>query len=175
MKAYKQLLIIALVSIFTFSCKNEAQPEIKTINTTSDTLKKEINPNAKLVKAEFKIEGMTCEMGCAKTIEKKIAKMDGVKSARVDFKQELAMVEYDANTVTTNALESTVTNISKTYKVKEIKTVDSFSSSKKKCAKKCKSDCTKKGCKGCNKKCSKKTTDKSSCAKDCKKACCEKA
>ena len=34
---------------------------------------------------------MTCAMGCAKTIEKKMAKMDGVKMAKVDFEKELAM------------------------------------------------------------------------------------
>ena len=38
---------------------------------------------------------MTCEMGCAKTIQKKLAGMEGVKSATVDFKNEMAMVEYD--------------------------------------------------------------------------------
>ena len=50
---------------------------------------KKLDPNATYAKAEFGIEGMTCAMGCAKTIEKKMAKMDGVKSAKVDFEKEM--------------------------------------------------------------------------------------
>ena len=48
---------------------------------------------------------MSCAMGCAKKIEKNIAKMDGVKSAKVDFDKEIAMVEYDEAMVTPKTLE----------------------------------------------------------------------
>jgi len=49
---------------------------------------------------------MTCEMGCAKTIEKKMAKMEGVKTAKVDFDTRLAMVEYDEAKVSPKSLQS---------------------------------------------------------------------
>ena len=45
---------------------------------------------------------MTCAIGCAKSIEKKIAKMEGVKSATVDFDRKLAMVEYNEAKVNSN-------------------------------------------------------------------------
>ncbi|WP_036599768.1 heavy metal-associated domain-containing protein [uncultured Olleya sp.] len=134
MKSFKHILVLAIVTVFTFSCKNEAQPEVKTAPASTSTkveTKKAINPNAKLAKAEFKIEGMTCAMGCAKTIEKKMAKMEGVKSAVVDFDRELAMVEYDEAIVTPASLETTVTSVADTYKVKDMQTVDDFSSVKK--------------------------------------------
>ncbi|AXO80994.1 heavy-metal-associated domain-containing protein [Olleya aquimaris] len=134
MKSFKHILVLAIVTVFTFSCKNEAQPEVKTAPASTSTkveTKKAINPNAKLAKAEFKIEGMTCAMGCAKTIEKKMAKMEGVKSAVVDFDRELAMVEYDEAIVTPASLETTVTSVADTYKVKDMQTVDNFSSVKK--------------------------------------------
>jgi len=134
MKSFKHILVLAIVTVFTFSCKNEAQPEVKTAPASTNTkveTKKAINPNAKLAKAEFKIEGMTCAMGCAKTIEKKMAKMEGVKSAVVDFDRELAMVEYDEAIVTPASLETTVTSVADTYKVKDMQTVDDFSSVKK--------------------------------------------
>ena len=92
---------------------------------------KELDPNATYAKAEFTINGMTCELGCANTIEKKIAKMDGVKSAKVDFDLELAMVEYDEAIVTPTSLEKTVTQVASTYKVEDMKTVVNFSSVKK--------------------------------------------
>ena len=135
MRTFKNILTLAIITLFAFSCKNEAQPEVITApsasQTTETTTKTTINPNAKLAKAEFKIEGMTCAMGCAKTIEKKMAKMEGVKSATVDFDRELAMVEYDEALVTPASLETTVTSVADSYKVKDMHTVDAFTTTKK--------------------------------------------
>ena len=105
MKTLKNMLAIALVVAFTVACKNDAKPEVKTVETEVKTDKKGLDPNAKYAKAEFTVEGMTCAIGCAATIEKKIAKMEGVKSAKVDFDKKLAMVEYDVAKVTTASLE----------------------------------------------------------------------
>ncbi|WP_452222764.1 cation transporter [Lacinutrix chionoecetis] len=165
MKTIKNILVIAVVAIVAFGCKNEVQPEVKTVETETEVTKAELDPNATYAKAEFKIEGMTCAMGCAKTIEKKMAKMEGVKSATVDFGRELAMVEYDEAKVTPTSLEATVTSVADTYKVKDMKTVDDFSKAENKaCAADCKKDCCK----------DKTEAEKMACAKDCKKACCSK-
>ena len=166
MNTIKNLLLVAVVTLVSFSCKNEAKPEVKTVETvaTTETAKAELDPNATYAKAEFTIEGMTCAVGCAKTIEKKLAKMEGVKSAKVDYDKKLAMVEYDNAKVNTNALEATVKKVGDTYTVKEMKTVESFSA-KKADKKACAADC-KKAC------CADKAEKKTACATDCKKACC---
>ncbi|MDX1271238.1 cation transporter [Bizionia paragorgiae] len=183
MKNLKNSIVIAVFALLALSCKNEAQPEVKTVGTETTVNAEEetvaLDPNATYAKAEFKIEGMTCVMGCAKTIEKKISKMEGVKSVKVDFDRELAMVEYDDAKVTPASLESTVTGVSDTYKVKDIKSVTEFSkenTAEKDCCKgktaeekaACKAECEKKASKdGAN------STEKSmACAKDCKKECC---
>jgi len=130
MKSFKNILAIVALTLVAFNCKNEAaQPEVKTVETEvkTETKKATLDPNATYAKAEFKIEGMTCAMGCAKTIEKKMAKMEGVKSAVVDFDRQLAMVEYDNAKVTPVSLENTVTSVADTYQVKDMKTVDVFS------------------------------------------------
>ena len=88
MKLFKNILALAIITLFAFSCKNEAKPEVVTSPNSEITTNNEVaklDPNANYAKAEFTIEGMTCAMGCAKTIEKKMAKMEGVKSATVDF------------------------------------------------------------------------------------------
>lgn len=183
MKSLKNILALAIVMVFAFSCKNETQPEVVTSPNSEATTTKEVaklDPNANYAKAEFTIEGMTCAMGCAKTIEKKMAKMEGVKSATVDFDKKLAMVEYDDAKVTPESLENTVTSVADQYSVKDMKTVDTFSTDKKECSAKCKPDCDKKDCadckaktEACKAKCAKKTeAEKMACAKDCKKACC---
>lgn len=125
----KNTLLIIFVALFLVCCKKQIAPEIKTVETVVE--KTLVNPNATFAKAEFKIEGMTCAMGCAKTIEKRIAKMEGVKHAIVDFKNELAMVEYDNAIVTPESLEKTVNNVATVYKVKDMKTVDNFSTLEK--------------------------------------------
>lgn len=130
MKTLKTCATLIAVAFMAVSCKNEAQPEIKTVEMEQQTssAEKQLDPNATYAKAEFGIEGMTCAMGCAKTIEKKIAKMEGVKSAVVDFDTRLAMVEYDTDKVTPNALEDAVSAVGDAYSVKDMKTVEEFSS-----------------------------------------------
>jgi len=154
MNSIKNIVVIALLTVAFFNCKNEAQPEVIPIaagtdETPIEEVKTTLDPNATYAKAEFKIEGMTCAMGCAKTIEKKMAKMEGVKSATVDFDRQLAMVEYDQAKVTPTSLEATVTKVADTYKVKDMKTVDTFS---------------KKDCKNCPKCANKTEAEKKACA-----------
>jgi len=163
MKTLKNILTIVLVVTIFTACKNETNPEVKTVEveTNAKTVKKELDPNATYAKAEFTIDGMTCEIGCARTIEKKIAKMDGVKSATVDFDRRLAMVEYDEAMVNHTSLEATVTKTADIYKVSDMKTVESFSTKyddtkavfhEKECTAKCSADCKEKDCSKCAKK-----------------------
>lgn len=165
MRVLKNMFAIALIAAFTVACKNDAKPEVKTVETEVKTDKKELDPNAKYAKAEFTVEGMTCAIGCAATIEKKIAKMDGVKSAKVDFDKKLAMVEYDVAKVTTTSLEETVKKTGETYSVVNMKTVDTFEA-KKACEPGCKKECC------ADKKI--ETKKETACKADCKMSCCAK-
>ncbi|WP_166960662.1 heavy-metal-associated domain-containing protein [Yeosuana marina] len=183
MNTFKNIMGVLLLTLISFNCKNKANPEVKTIEVeTASQAAKSVDPNATYAKAEFTIDGMTCAIGCAKTIERKIAGMDGVKSATVDFDRKLAMVEYDEAKVTPTSLVETVGKAGDMYKVSDMKTVEDFSTNKQESAAKCNPDCTKKDCancktkaKGCNAKCANKTdAEKMACAKDCNKPCCAK-
>lgn len=127
MNVPKNILIVSLMALFVMNCKNDAkQPEVKTVETATEA-SATTNPNATYAKAEFKIDGMTCAVGCAATIEKKMAKMDGVKWAKVDFDKKLAMVEYDIAKVSPTNLVETVAKVGDAYKVSDMKTVETFS------------------------------------------------
>ncbi|MUU79859.1 heavy-metal-associated domain-containing protein [Winogradskyella endarachnes] len=128
MNTLKSISLIAIMALVFTSCKNESQPEVKTVDVevTSKDVATTLDPNATYAKVEFGIEGMTCAMGCAKTIEKKMAKMEGVKSAKVDFEKRLAMVEYDEAKVTPKSLEEAVGKVGDAYKVKDMHAVESF-------------------------------------------------
>lgn len=163
MKTLKNILAGVMVIALIVSCKNETQPEVKTVETdVAVKTEKVLNPDATFIKSEFTIDGMTCEIGCARLIEKNINKMDGVKSAKVDFERKLAMVEYDESMVNHTSLEATVSKSADTYKVSDMKVVNDFSAKKKEC----KEDCTKVCCKD------KTEAEKKACAENCEKACC---
>ena len=163
MKIIKNILFVLAITIFALNCKNEAKPEVKTVDFEANT-EKAIDANATYAKAEFTIDGMTCAVGCAKTIESKLGKMEGVKSATVDFKNEMAMVEYDVAKANPMSISKTVTSVADTYSVENMKTVAEFSGAKKSCEKECKKACCK----------DKTKADKKACAENCKKECCAK-
>lgn len=113
----------------TFSCKQEQNPEIKNVDISETTDQTAVlDPNAHYAKTEFGIEGMTCAIGCAKTIERKLAKVKGVKSAKVDFDKGLAMVEYNQDMVGPDNLVEAVAMAGDAYKVTDLKNVEEFSS-----------------------------------------------
>ena len=165
MKKLRTIFTILMLTTFIVACKDKTNPEVKTVEVETMAAKT-TDPNATYAKAEFTIDGMTCAVGCAATIEKKIAKMEGVKSAKVDFDKKLAMVEYDVAKVTPNNLIETVAKVGDTYKVSDMKTINASS---------CNKPCDKTGCEG------KTDAEKAACQKACtaknastdtKKACC---
>lgn len=118
MKTTKNLLIIAFVGLFFIACKDTQSNQV---SETTPEVKKEILAE-NLQTATFTVEGMHCEFGCAKAIEKKLAQLDGVKSALVDFETKEALVEYDATQETPQTLIKIVEEMANgdTYKVAAI-------------------------------------------------------
>ena len=152
MKRLNSILLLTTVVLLALSCKNKTEAEIKTVeNGTTENNEAYENQVANFqdsenyAAAQFTIKGMTCAMGCAKTIEKKLAKMDGMYNAKVDFENELATVEFDAEKIDKDALVSTVSSVSDTYSVQDVKLSDQPFSVKS-CKKDCKKECKKKCC-----------------------------
>jgi len=76
------------------------------------------------VKKEFvalNISGMTCEIGCAKTIQSKLSKKDGVLEAKVVFTDSIANINFDANTTSKKELIAFIDGIAggELYSAKE--------------------------------------------------------
>lgn len=121
MKFSKSIIGLALASMFFIGCKESSSKPAD--EATETTTKKEIAAATKPETASFKIEGMTCAMGCAKTIEDKLADMDGVQNAKVDFEAKTATVNFDLDKLKSDDLVKAVetTGDGKTYKVSDIK------------------------------------------------------
>ena len=120
MKITKTIVALAFVSLLMTSCKKEAATTETTTEKTVETPKKEVVIAAENVQtASFEIEGMTCAIGCAKTIEEELSGLEGVQKATVDFDSKKATVVFDKTIQNQDNLTKVVeaTADGKTYKV----------------------------------------------------------
>lgn len=121
----KKLILVAIATIAIVSCKKETE-SIQGANATNEVVtanNKVSKPVADAKKATMKVDGMTCAMGCAKTIENKLAGLDGVQKATVNFDAKVATIEYDGAVQSIETLSKTIEGVAdgKTYKVSEVK------------------------------------------------------
>ena len=121
----KSIAIIALSGLLFASCKDnktEVKTETASTEAAAPKVKKTIAPE-NLQTASFTIEGMTCAIGCAKTIQEELTALDGVQEAKVDFDKKLATVTFDKTVQTPESLTKIVqdTGDGKTYKVSNMK------------------------------------------------------
>lgn len=119
-----KIAIMVFATLSLLSCKKEAEKTAEVGNTTAVEVKKD-KPVAEAKKATMTIQGMTCAMGCAKTIETKLSNLDGVQKAVVDFDKKEATIEYDGQVQTIETLSTTIEGVAdgKTYKVKDAKNI----------------------------------------------------
>ncbi len=120
MKITKTILAFAIVSLLTVSCKKGAEIKEEITEKEVAAPKKEVVIAPENVQtANFEIEGMTCAIGCAKTIEEELGALDGVQKATVDFDSKKATVVFDKTIQSQESLTKVVeaTADGKTYKV----------------------------------------------------------
>lgn len=137
----KSLLFLLTSLLLLIGCTQQPKPEIKVVAATTNIAENVVDAN--LSEASFSIAGMMCKMGCAKTIENNLSKMEGVQMASVDFETSIATVLYNPSILKTDDLALTVINTGDAY------TVSNMSSASNK----------KSGC------CAKGTCKKETCAK----------
>jgi copper chaperone CopZ len=120
----KSIVTLVLTSVLFVGCKEKSTEIVskETVETTAPKVKKEIAA-ANLQTASFSVEGMTCAVGCAKTIQEDLTGLDGVQKATVDFDTKLATVTFDKTIQTPEKLTKVVEAAAdgKTYKVSKMK------------------------------------------------------
>ncbi|MGY6649342.1 heavy-metal-associated domain-containing protein [Wenyingzhuangia sp. IMCC45574] len=135
-------IVVAVLAINTVACKPAAEKKTEAV---------EANLPKALVTSKVNIEGMTCEIGCAKTIESKISKLEGVTESKVDFEAKKGIFTYDSNKTSEEKIINTINGLidGKTYKA-------SHEDLKKGCSKECAEKCGHKEGEPCKKACEKK-------------------
>lgn len=120
----KPIVTLVLTSVLFVGCKEKSTDiaSKETATTEAPKVKKEIAA-ANLQTASFSVEGMTCAIGCAKTIQEDLTGLDGVQKATVDFDTKLATVTFDKTVQTPEKLTKVVEAAAdgKTYKVSNMK------------------------------------------------------
>lgn len=112
MKLYKGILFSVVAAALLISCKQGANEDTATAIESTPTEQlgtQEIVGT--LQKASFQVEGMSCSLGCANVIEKKLANLDGVQHASVDFNNKFAVVEFDNAKQNIESITKTVETI----------------------------------------------------------------
>jgi len=113
MKIQKIIFSIVIASFILYGCKNETKKEV--VKTATIAV-------ANSQKISLAISGMTCEIGCAKTIQSKLSKKDGVLNATVIFNDSIANIEFDSGKTSKKDLITFVNAIAggELYKASEI-------------------------------------------------------
>ena len=104
-------------------------------------------------KVSVVVEGMSCAMGCANTIENTLNKTEGIVSASVNFEEGTADIEFDPEVISKDEILTTIESVNggDHYKA-SFAAVGSHSGGKKSC-------------------CSSASSGKSGCGSKAKKSC----
>jgi len=98
-------LLVAFVILFSVVACNE---------TKKEEVKKEAEKENLAVvykSIEVDIEGMTCEIGCARSIESKLSKMEGVTFSKVSFEDKKGQFTYNSNVVSKEDIKHKIDGI----------------------------------------------------------------
>ncbi|MGI9531305.1 heavy-metal-associated domain-containing protein [Lutimonas sp.] len=103
MKVHIKFISLVIIVLFFVSCdsKKESQSE------QSDEQEKElVAEDIQQVKVDIK--GMTCEIGCARLIQSKLYKADGVTFAKVSFADSSGVVSFDQNRISQKEIKQII-------------------------------------------------------------------
>ena len=116
---------IILSIVFLWGCQNKLVPKVIEVPISQESPKK-IEALGEKAYAKLSIEGMTCAIGCAVTIEKKLQRTSGIVSAKVDFETNTGWVTYDATMLNLDEISSVVKSTGASYSVSKIISLESI-------------------------------------------------
>ncbi|MDP3946316.1 MAG: heavy metal-associated domain-containing protein [Lutibacter sp.] len=117
----KKLISIFAIAFVLFSC-NESKKD----NDSDKSGIEKQNVAASYKTIEVEIEGMTCEIGCAKTIESKLSKTEGVTYSKVNFEAKIGQFTFDENKISQEDITQKINGIGggALYKVRKITEIE---------------------------------------------------
>ena len=102
----KAIFLLLAISTLLIICCSINDEKGKTKDLKSDVLQM-----AKMETVSLAISGTTCQIGCAKAIQSKLSKKEGVADVVVVFTDSIATITFDSNKTSTEDLSSFITGI----------------------------------------------------------------
>jgi mercuric ion binding protein len=102
-----KIISLFIFSILLFSCSETKKENVVNQSEIENTE----NKVASYKSIEVDIKGMTCEIGCARTIESKLSKVDGISYSKVDFESGKGQFTFDENKLSENDIISKINGI----------------------------------------------------------------
>ena len=102
----KVTISFIIFSFLLISCGESKQNQTKQEDATQQEV---IAANYKSLEVE--IEGMTCEIGCARTIQSKLSKIKGVSYSKVSFEAKKGQFTYDSNILSKDEIITKISGI----------------------------------------------------------------
>ena len=102
----KAIFLLLAISTLLIICCSINDEKGKTKDLKSDVLQM-----AKMETVSLAISGMTCQIGCAKAIQSKLSKKEGVADVIVVFTDSIASLTFYSNKTSTEDLSSFITGI----------------------------------------------------------------
>ena len=94
MKIHIKFISLAIIILFFASCDTKKSKEKREVESNEQKLMAK-----DLQQIKVAINGMTCEIGCARLIQSKLYKAEGVSFAKVSFEDSSGVVRFDQNRI----------------------------------------------------------------------------
>ena len=123
----KSIFYILLLLIISCNSKTPEKIKVSHISAQSQmTETKLIMSDKNLSNISFQVDGMTCELGCAARIEKKVSALQGIITSTVDFEAKTAYVSFDSATTSFDNIKIINESLGGDYKVGAATIVPAF-------------------------------------------------
>ncbi len=125
MKKINIILVLFLSTLIFTACNKTCDKQKKHKKEHAHTENTELNENVEPnTESLIAVEGMVCAKGCVGLIQDELNSINGVKSAKVNYEQEEAVIDYDSTLVTQKELIDKINTIADhKYKATLIKTI----------------------------------------------------
>jgi len=121
-KVHIKFISLAVFMLFFVSC--DSQKSKKPNEEIDSTEQKAVAEDLHQVKVAIK--GMTCEIGCARLIQSKLYKADGISYANISFADSSGVISFDQNRISEDEIKQIIERTAggDIYSVASIEEVD---------------------------------------------------
>jgi len=103
-KVHIKFISLAVFMLFFVSC--DSQKSKKPNEEIDSTEQKAVAEDLHQVKVAIK--GMTCEIGCARLIQSKLYKADGISYANISFADSSGVISFDQNRISEDEIKQII-------------------------------------------------------------------